>query len=473
MPHSSFKLELSREQIEQHLHSVPFAAALFDGEGNVVEANAILLQATGHTYEQIKTKKYNDLFLTRDSFRDWMTGCKTIAQESQKAPRMILKLKTGRTCTCNLIIYSEAKKTEQVYHYLLMTNIEENKTEGFLLPFYNQIIENVNLGIIIFNKQGVIYEVSWKACELLGVKKEHIINRTFTEAFADVRDHFISPSILEGVTVRNHAHSWRNGEKRFQLIVDSDVFRLPNGEIAGGYYLFKDVSNMHSIGQQIERKDRLAMIGQIAAGTAHEIRNPLTSINGFLQMMQKSLAEAGLVKETEYTKIMLMEIKRINDLVSEFLLLSKPRQVQYQIVDVEQVFKEILPIVKNEALLHGIDVVVESSEALPSIIGDGELLKQVLLNVTKNGIEAMEDKGVLTLRFSLVGNQIEIAVQDTGHGIPPYLLDKIFDPFFTTKEEGTGLGLPVCQKIIHDMGGTIRVSSKGNGTTFYITLPSC
>lgn len=224
---------------------------------------------------------------------------------------------------------------------------------------------------------------------------------------------------------------------------------------------------------KIERSDRLAMIGQIAAGTAHEIRNPLTSINGFLQMMNKSLAEAGMDKEKGYTDIMLIEVKRINDLVSEFLLLSKQKEIQYKLVDVEQVCMEILPIVKNEALLYGVEVVVEKENSLPLIMGDSELLKQVFLNIAKNGIEAIGGKGTLTVRFFHMESHVEITIHDTGPGIPPYLADKIFEPFFTTKENGTGLGLPVCQKIIHDMGGSIRVSSKGYGTIFHILLPSC
>ncbi|WP_027417983.1 ATP-binding protein [Aneurinibacillus terranovensis] len=470
--YSSFQFRVDREEMEYHLHNAPFAAALLDNEGNVIEANTVLLQATGYTYEQVKTKKFSDFFLTRDPFEAWINQCKKVAYESKKAPRITLKLKTGNTCMCNAIIYNDMGMENYPFHCIVLTNITGK--EKPILHYFNQIMDNINLGIVVLNQKALIVEISHTACELLGVKKEFVINRTIKEAFSGMKDeqHFISSSLLDGVTVRNQAYSWRNGDKRFDFIVDSDVLYYPDGEIAGGYYIFKNVTNMLTIEQQIERKDRLAMIGQIAAGTAHEIRNPLTSINGFLQMMSKTLDEAGMVKEKEYTKIMLMEINRINDLVSEFLLLSKQKEVQYQLVDVEQVFTEILPIVKNEALLHGIDVIVELCEEVPLIIGDSELLKQVLLNITKNGIEAMGEKGVLTLRISIVADKVEIAVHDTGPGIPPYLVDKIFDPFFTTKEEGTGLGLPVCQKIVHDMGGSILVSCKGNGTVFRVVLPA-
>jgi two-component system, sporulation sensor kinase E len=218
----------------------------------------------------------------------------------------------------------------------------------------------------------------------------------------------------------------------------------------------------------------LATIGQIAAGTAHEIRNPLTSIKGFLQVIKYALKEKGHVKEQGYTEIMLREINRINSLVSEFLLLSKPRNIKLRPLQVTDIWNEMLPIVENEAILHNMEVnFVTERSVFPLIVADSELLKQVFLNLCKNAIEAMGEGGMLTVRIRLeeAEQKLAIDVQDTGPGIPSYALDKIFDPFFTTKENGTGLGLPVCQKIIHEIGGMIRVSSKEWGTVFTVLMP--
>jgi signal transduction histidine kinase len=142
-------------------------------------------------------------------------------------------------------------------------------------------------------------------------------------------------------------------------------------------------------------------------------------------------------------------------------------------VDVQAVLHGILPIIENEAILHNVEVRYERMDQLPSVIADQEMLKQVFLNVCKNGIEAMPDGGKLTIteKMDAAERKVLIDIHDTGPGIPPFLIDKIFDPFFTTKEEGTGLGLSVCQRIIHDIGGTIRVSSKGYGTTFTLGIP--
>lgn len=341
--------------------------------------------------------------------------------------------------------------------------------------FLEQVMKEIRVGIVVLDREGRIQAISRMACEWLGVKRDWVLGLTVEEAFPGFGDeHFLNRSVLDGITIQDKAFSWRNGDRRFDFIVDSFLMRGVVNEIIYGCYTFKNVSHLRGFEHQIERNDRLAMIGQIAAGTAHEIRNPLTSINGFLQMMGTTLESAGMVKEKQYTDIMLREIKRINELVSEFLLLSRQKEVQYRLVDMEETFAGIIPIVESEALLHGIEIRVLKGEGPFFVVGDSELLKQVMLNISKNGIEAMGKEGTLTIELNNGEMGIEIRISDTGPGIPPYLLDKIFDPFFTTKEEGTGLGLPVCQKIVHDMGGNIRVSSKGFGSIFYISFPvSC
>jgi signal transduction histidine kinase len=310
---------------------------------------------------------------------------------------------------------------------------------------------------------------------ILGIVKNNAVNRPMDEIFAAVpiEHRIVQRTLLDGLVARNHAISWTNNEVRYELLMDTNVLRDEQGRIAGAYVIFKDVTNLRSLEQQVQRSDRLAMIGQIAAGTAHEIRNPLTSIKGFLQILGQTFSDKEMEKERGFTQIMLSEIDRINELVSEFLLLSKPKDITYDRVGIPVVLNEILPIINNEAILHGVTVHYESQEELPMVVADKELLKQVYLNLCKNGIEAMIDGGELTIaeRVDEEAKVIQIDFHDTGPGIPVFLIDKIFDPFFTTKVSGTGLGLSVCQRIIHDIGGTIRVSCKGYGTTFTVSIP--
>lgn len=346
---------------------------------------------------------------------------------------------------------------------------------NLLQQFAGTFMKDVNLGVLLIDTSFQLIDISDMACRVLGLVKENVIGRPVDRIFATLppEHQLVQRSILEGIVVRNHALSWTNNQERYELLLDSNVLRDENHQIAGAYIIFKDVTNLRSLEEQVQRSDRLAMIGQIAAGTAHEIRNPLTSIKGFLQVLRKTLQEQGMERESGYTEVMLTEMNRINELVNEFLLLGKPKNVTYTSIDISQVMKDILPIIKNEALLHGVIVQCEITDGLPHVIADKELLKQVFLNICKNGIEAMGDGGHLkiTERVDIEERKVNIEIHDTGPGIPLFVIDKIFDPFFTTKQEGTGLGLSICQRIIHDIGGHIRVSSKGFGTTFTLSIP--
>ncbi|ELK42041.1 two-component sensor histidine kinase [Brevibacillus agri BAB-2500] len=378
--------------------------------------------------------------------------------KSRKTPVMIL-VQQAENPLYLVHFYQLAKETDQVLSQRLMT----------------KLTYDTSIGLFILDERSRIVEASQTACKLLGMERLNVINKHVDEVFSGIPEphRLIKKELLEGVKLQNVATSWTNDNQRYELIVDANTLQDESGKTVGAFILFKDITNLRSFEQKIERNERLAMIGQIAAGTAHEIRNPLTSIKGFLQMFLKSFTDSGMDREKTYTEIMLTEINRINSLVSEFLLLSKPRDIQYAMVDLNTVFDEIMPIVESQALLYGIEVRFTSRGKLPMVVGDTELLKQVFINICKNGIEAMGEQGTLQISHHLDqdGDKMSIDIHDTGPGIPLYIIDKIFDPFFTTKEEGTGLGLSVCQKIIHDIGGQIRVSSKGYGTTFHIMLP--
>lgn len=341
--------------------------------------------------------------------------------------------------------------------------------------YSSQIMNDVNSGIIVVDTDSRVIEINRTACSILGIHKDDLIGKTFLELFPDLpeENNLVPHSLIDGLTVRNKAFTWTSHGKLYELLLDSHHLYSEAGELAGAYVIFKDVSNLRTIDEKMQRSDRLSMIGQVAAGTAHEIRNPLTSIHGFLQILGKSLHEAGMEKETGYVELMLTEIKRINSLVDQFLLLSKPRDVQYKVIDLNDVLREIIPIIQNQAILHNVDVMNHTDGQLPKIIGDSELIKQVFLNICKNAVEAIGDRGqvVIDHDYKTDEKKVSINIHDTGIGIPPYVIDRIFDPFFTTKSEGTGLGLAVCQRIIQDLGGGIRISSKGFGTTFHVMLP--
>nr|WP_245954790.1 ATP-binding protein [Paenibacillus flagellatus] len=346
---------------------------------------------------------------------------------------------------------------------------------GLLQQFSGTFFKDVNLGVLLVDNEFRLVDISDMACHILGIERREALNRSLEDVFQSVpKEHqLVQRNLLDGVLVRNHAVSWTNNRERYELLMDSNLLRDGSGNVVGAYVIFKDVTNLRSLEQQVQRSDRLAMIGQIAAGTAHEIRNPLTSIKGFLQVLNRTFHTNGMEREQGYTDLMLAEIDRINELVNEFLLLSKPKHVMYDKIDVSSVLRDILPIINNQAVLHNVTIQYQSVYQLPKVVADRELLKQVFINLCKNGIEAMVEGGTLTIieKVDYRERKVIVDIQDAGPGIPAFLIDKIFDPFFTTKDNGTGLGLSVCQRIIHDIGGNIRVSSKGYGTTFTVGMP--
>lgn len=390
--------------------------------------------------------------------------------------KMFLTSKSGKEICCDYesMVVEEAE-TRRNYHVYWLHEIPKRQRLSLLQQFSGTFMKDVNLGVLLINMDFELMDISDMACTILGVDRHEVLNKSLEQVFANVpKEHqLVQRTLLDGLVVRNHAISWMNDQKRYELLMDTNLLTSEKGEAVGAYVIFKDVSNLRSLEEQVQRSDRLAMIGQISAGTAHEIRNPLTSIKGFLQVMKKTLHDKGMEKEHQFTEIMLSEINRINGLVSEFLLLSKPKDSVYNKVEISAVINEILPIIHNEALLYNVNVQYRPASRIPEIVADRELLKQVCLNICKNGIEAMGQGGTLTIRESLDEHEkkVQIEIHDTGPGIPAFLIDKIFDPFFTTKAEGVGLGLSVCQRIVHDMGGVIRVRSKGYGTTFAICIP--
>lgn len=351
----------------------------------------------------------------------------------------------------------------------------EEKQKLYMQQFAKHFLELKDTGVLIVDSEFCVVEISEMICSVFECDRMKVLGKPIEEWFEllSLDPPPFDRSLLAGETFRNRL---LEGSRRYQnhdLMLDGEVL-CSNGVINGAFVLFRDVSHLITLEEQIRRSDRLKTIGQIAAGTAHEIRNPLTAMKGFMQLLNKKLVENTMIKEQGYVSIVLSEIERVNELVSDFLLLSKPKKMKRLSMRIGTVLQEILPMIRNEALLHKVTVHYYPNNELPPVLVDKELLKQVFLNLGKNAIEAMDGGGTLIIRERNQPDQagiIAVEICDTGTGIPAGELEKVFDPFFTTKPQGTGLGLSVCQRIIHDLGGSIEVASDKSGTQFTVRLP--
>jgi PAS domain S-box-containing protein len=251
----------------------------------------------------------------------------------------------------------------------------------------------------------------------------------------------------------------------FDVSVTFSPLKDAEGNIIGLTAISRDISERKRTEELLSRTDKLSAIGQLAASVAHEIRNPLTSIKGFIQLFQGNIRE-------QFVELMLSELARIEMIVTEFLLLAKPQSINFGEKDVTTIIFHTLAIMESQALMNKVEVIPILAADIPDIRCDENKIKQVLINVLKNALEAMPKGGKVHIYTEQQHEEILIRITDDGYGIPKERIKKLGEPFYSNKEKGTGLGLMVCYKIIEEHQGRIIIESEeGMGTSVNIYLP--
>jgi two-component system sensor histidine kinase HydH len=223
--------------------------------------------------------------------------------------------------------------------------------------------------------------------------------------------------------------------------------------------------------QKVRVNEKFAALGRLSAGVAHEIRNPLNSIRGFIQYFQKKLTLEE--EDYRYTDLMLTEVDRLNRVISKLLAYSKPREPRLGIRSIDEVLDHCIRVVEREAEEAGVELSQKPpTDEIPLVLMDTDQITQVFLNILINAIEAAAGGGKVSVGYDMSpDDRVLITVEDTGDGIPAEDMDKLFDPFFTTKRKGTGLGLAIVKGIVEGHGGEIETESEpGKGTRFTISM---
>ena len=264
----------------------------------------------------------------------------------------------------------------------------------------------------------------------------------------------------------------KTGNKMIRLEVIASSIKEGEDKALGYLLLFKDLSQIRELQKQVETNKRLAAIGKLAAGVAHEIRNPLSSIKGFATYFSKRYSG----NETDYqtAQIMKGEVERINRSITQLLEFAKPMSIEKKSVDIKELIDHSLRLVGHDLEQKKIETQVEIATQRKMIVTDPDRMNQVFLNLYINAIDALKEHGRLevSVRDSQSGRYIEIQVKDNGKGMDEDFIDRIFDPYFTTRPTGTGLGLSIVHTIIENLGGQIHVEShKDQGACFTIFLP--
>lgn len=304
----------------------------------------------------------------------------------------------------------------------------------------------------------------WTSDEVLGQTSPSIPKEYMKE------ERMMVEKVLRGGSVTDYetVHRTKSGD-RIEVSRTVSAIRDEEDRIVAIASISRNITSRKQAEEMLRRSEKLSVIGQLAAGVAHEVRNPLTTLRGFVQLHKQTGSLSA-----SHLDLMLSELDHINMIVSEFLVLAKPQANRYTRVEIMPIVSDIVMIMDSEAKMNKINLNYRAEGELPDVIGVGSQIKQVLINVIKNGIEAMPDGGSLDILVeSSDEREVVIQVIDHGLGIPEEDLPRLCEPFFTSKSQGNGLGLMVCQQIIDNHKGRITFRSKlGQGTCVEIRLPA-
>ncbi|MHC4917068.1 MAG: ATP-binding protein [Planctomycetota bacterium] len=354
--------------------------------------------------------------------------------------------------------------------------------------FSAAILRSLSSGLMVVDNDLTVRKVNRAALNLLGVEEMDVSGRSMTElpGTAEIAD-AVRKALEEKRPVDRGEVELRAGQTNTPVGLSISFLTDPRGNIQGAVANFRDLSQVKRLAEQIKRQEHLASLGEMAAGVAHEIRNPLNSIRGFAQLLgeragppKEAPADEKPPQDLEYLNIIVEEVDRMNGIVQDLLDFARQRQITMSPLSVEEVLRSVLKQVAQEAEALDMEVVDDISADLPRTYGNSDKLRQVFMNVCRNALQAMSAGGKLTVRARLVTpgrddgpKELAIEFEDTGTGIPESAITKVFDPFFTTKDVGTGLGLAICAKIAEAHSGRLEVESPpGKGATFTVFLPA-
>ena len=339
------------------------------------------------------------------------------------------------------------------------------------------VLSNLGSGLVITDRHGVIQRVNPAAARILGVREEALVGQVVADAFDEGRREFARAvvQVLSGgeAVARREILLTLPGGRQLPAGISVHPVRDETGRPAGAVAIFQDLSEVNAMRERMRENDRLAAIGELSASIAHEIRNPLGSIRGSAELLAAELAVGG--QEQRLLALILKESERVNRIVSDFLAYARLRPAVRQLSELKPFLEDVAFQVRmHQQGREGLRIVtaIEPDDLL--VLMDPEQMQQVLLNLSLNACEAMDGRGTLTLSATLdEGNTVcRLIVADTGPGIAPEVGETLFRPFVTTKSGGTGLGLPVVQRIVRAHGGEVRAgAAPDGGAEFRIELP--
>ncbi|GLB61078.1 PAS domain-containing sensor histidine kinase, partial [Cytobacillus sp. NCCP-133] len=452
-----------------------------DGDGRWIESNEFGLKLFELENVDYKGKKDSELAEYTDFYADALRYCETSDEETWQNGKItrleeVIPLPDGTEMTFDTIkvplFYSDGSRKGLV---IIGRDITERKRVERLLEEsqqqYKSLFEYNTEIVYMTDLDGTITRVNAQFKAVTGYSPDETIGKSIYDISPEryktkVKADFTSILADKQPKTCEFEFNHRNGS-----LLTLQCTALPiivNGQIAGIIGYGKDVTKLRQAEERLRRTEKLSVVGELSASVAHEIRNPLTSLKGFVQLMQ--LEDE---KHQFYYQIMQDELDRINHIVGELLLLAKPQDICFTKADVQKILYNVISLLKTEASMHNVLIEFLLKSDIYMIECEPNQLKQLFINIIKNAIEASNEGGKVIITLQADDGQVAVLVKDEGCGMSEERLNRIGEPFYSSKEKGTGLGLTVSFKIVQSHNGSIHFNSeKGSGTEAVIKLPA-
>jgi PAS domain S-box-containing protein len=338
------------------------------------------------------------------------------------------------------------------------------------------ILQSIPTGVLTLDHHGAVTSLNPVAERLLGLRASAVVGRALEELQ-------VAPDVVAWIREARGGDRLVHeadltltvgGDRPTTIRASASDLRDETGRSQGLVILLRDITEVNRLEAQLRRADKLAALGTLAAGVAHEVKNPLHALSLNLHLLEKEVGsrESSSAEARKYCTILRSEMQRIHRIVENFLRFSRPSIPEVKPLDLHVLLERVLSLLAFEATDHGITIETAFDPELTPVAGDEGQLSQVFLNLGINALQAMPSGGVLVVRTALVQSWAEVAVEDSGQGIVAEALPHIFDPFFTTRPRGVGLGLAIAHRIVEGHHGTMDVETvPGKRTTMILRLP--
>ncbi|MCM3585642.1 PAS domain S-box protein [Mesobacillus maritimus] len=479
----SEELNVSKEEerrLSTLINSMVDVVIFKDGEGRWIEANEFGLKTFKLEDVDYRGKTDADLAEYTPFYRDALLGCiatdeetwnkREITRVEENIPSPDGTIQTFDTIKVPLFHADGSRKgfvligrdiTERKHVKKLLEESEQRYRS--LFDYNPDIVYMIDLKGHFANLNPQFEETTgYKAEEIIGQNVGHFLAKQDQEELRNIFYRVVDEQKPEKFELQIH-------HKQGHLITlqCASVPMIINGEVSGIIGYGRDITQIRETEKRLRRTEKLSVVGELSASVAHEIRNPLTSLKGFVQLLKMEDEKHHL-----YYRIMLDELDRINHIVSELLLLAKPQKMKYKKASIENILNDVISLLKPEASLHNIQIEFEAPGHQVEIECEPNQLKQLFINIIKNAIEASNIGDTVSISLNHVDQDVSIVIQDKGCGISKERLKRIGEPFYSSKEKGTGLGLTVSFKIVQSHNGKIQFNSEAQqGTVVTIDLP--